>query len=188
MKKISLLLGLGMGISLPALAQNISVEVSDNTVSSTNNEITLYNFSDGLLNAARDCSSYSENFSANNPALSVFGLKPEILIDIEGKDAEGFCLFSVRNKVTGLSETNIKCRIGSEQQQEILTAMLDRSTTPVTETFTSYITVEDGEGNVQRLPSETTMTDSKFNVIWNKIRSNSCEEEVSEPTEEISIG
>lgn len=184
MKKISLLLGLGMGISLPALAQNISVEVSDNTVSSTNNEITLYNFSNGLLNAARDCSSYSENFSANNPALSVFGLKPEILIDIEGKDAEGFCLFSVRNKVTGLSETNIKCRIGSEQQQEILTAMLDRSTTPVTETFTSYITVEDGEGNVQRLPSETTMTDSKFNVIWNKIRSNSCEEEVSEPTEE----
>ena len=184
MKKISFLLGLGMSISLPALAQNFSFEASGNTMTTTNNEITLYNFSDGLLNAARNCSSYSENFSANNPALSVFGLKPEILIDIEGKDAEGFCRFSVHNKVTGLSETNVKCRIGGEQQQEILAAMLDRSTTPVTETFTSYITVEDGEGNVQRLANEMTMTDSKFNVTWSKIRSNYCEEEASEPTEE----
>lgn len=185
MKRILFLLGLGMGLSLPALAQNISVEVSGNTISSTNNKITLYNFSDDLLNAARECSSYSENFSASNPALSVFGLKPEILIDIEGKDAEGFCRFSVRNKVTGLSETNVKCRIGSEQQQEILSAMLDRSTTPVTETFTSYMTVEDSDGNVfQRIPTDMTMTDSKFNVTWSKIRSNYCEEKVSEPTEE----
>lgn len=186
MKKISLLFGLAAGISFPAAAQDVSfnADISADMSISTGSEIALYNFSEGLLNAARDCSSYSENFSANNPNLSVFGLKPEIVVDIEGKDENGLCRFSVSNKVTGISASKLKCRISEEQQREILNAMLDRSTTPVTETFTTYGESSDGEGNVQRFPIATTMTGSRFDIAWNKIRGGYCEEEVSEPTEE----
>lgn len=185
MQKFSFSFLLCLSFAFPALAQDVSFSlgVAEDAVVSVNDSLNLYNFSDELLNAASGCLPYSENFSDNNPQLSGFGITPEIMIEISGRDEKGLCTFTVSNKIPGLSESVIKCRTDDKQLQEISTAMLDRSLTPVTETFDSYAELEDSEGNIKRLPTKMTITGSRFEIIWNKIRNNACEESFSAPSE-----
>lgn len=142
-----------------------------------------FNFSDALLAAAKDCLPYSEDFTQANPRLkalgALFGNVPfSIQITVKGKDEAGFCAFSVVNGLFG----STVCRVSPEQRQEIYQAMLDRSTTPVTESFTTYSFLETPDGKKEKIPMQITMTDNKFNIVWNKINNTACE--ILEPTKQ----
>ena len=148
-----------------------------------NESAELFNFSDALLAAAKDCLPYSEDFTQTNPRLKAFGAllgdAPfSVQITIKGKDETGFCTFSVTNGLFGSS----LCRVSPEQRREIYQAMSDRSTTPVTESFTTYSFLETPDGKKEKIPIQTTMTDSKFNIVWNKINNTSCN--IQEPTKQ----
>lgn len=148
-----------------------------------NEPVEPFNFSDALLAAAKDCLPYSEDFTRANPRLKAFGAllgdAPfSVQITVKGKDENGFCTFSVTNGLFGGSV----CRVSPEQRREIHQAMLDRSTTPVTESFTTYSFLETPDGKKEKIPTQTTMTDSKFNIVWNKINNTSCD--IQEPTKQ----
>lgn len=93
------------------------------------------------------------------------GGKFKIMITIKGLTLKDDCLFNVSQDMGFLSTINYDCEVSPQQLNEIYQAMLDRSEEPVTETFTTYTEIEDSNGNISQNPTETTMTDSKFNVI-----------------------
>lgn len=80
-----------------------------------------------------------------------------------------------------LSTIDYDCEVSPQQLNEIYQAMLDRSEEPVTETFIAYTEIEDSDGNIFKNPTETTMTDSKFNVTWSKISAQACQTKINEP-------
>ena len=107
----------------------------------------------------------------------------KILIDIKGFNQDNLCHFSVSQKAGELTLSEYNCLTSREQLAELHKAMLDRSTQPVTETFTTYAEISDGNGNFQKSPIETTMTDSRFNITWAKISDAACTISRKEPDE-----
>ena len=190
MKKIILGLGIALFGINPANATNIKIDITGTTTATTTQtkEVKLYNFSPELINAAQSCSPYEENFNKNNPELNqsipfLGNQKMDVTINIAGKDENGNCKFKVTQKILGMMTFLYNCAISPNQQKELITAMQDRSTTPITETFTTYMT-SSYNGETQKTPMQQTMTDGKFNIAWAKIIGTSCETSEQEPTQE----
>lgn len=190
MKKIILGLGIALFGINPANATNIKIDITGTTTATTTQtkEVKLYNFSPELINAAQSCSPYEENFNKNNPELNqsipfLGNQKMDVTINIAGKDENGNCKFKVTQKILGMMTFLYNCAISPDQQKELITAMQDRSTTPITETFTTYMT-SSYNGETQKTPMQQTMTDGKFNIVWAKIIGTSCETSEQEPTQE----
>lgn len=171
----------------------ITEEFSINTdkpqkITSRAKEATLYNFSNDLLSAAETCQSYSENFTDFNPDLkelgALFGNTDfEILVDIKGI-SEDTCKFDVTQKIMSTRIIN-HCEVNENERKEIIAAMHDRSKELITETFTTYMTLKDEDGNIiNRSPIDNTMTDTRFNIVFSKIMGNNCQEETEEPSEQ----
>lgn len=140
----------------------------------------LYHFTNELKNAAKDCSSYEEDFSATNPILKTFtkffGLDDiSTFIRIKGKNAEGKCDFSIVSQMDDIVVSDQVCSVSPQQLTEIYNAMTDTSTDQVTETFTTYITYSKPDGTQEKKPMETTVTDTKLNIAWRKISEGYCE-------------
>lgn len=190
MKKSILGIGLALFGITTAQATSIKLDLSGNTSTATTKteEVKLYNFSPELINAAQSCSPYEENFNKNNPELNksipfLGKQKIDVNINITGKDENGSCKFKVTQKIPGIMTFLYDCAISPDLQKELVAAMQDRSTSPITETFTTYMT-STINGEIQKTPMQQTMTDSKFNVTWAKTIAESCETVEQEPTEE----
>lgn len=188
MKKIIPAAMLFSTLSFQASALNLEISGDLENFSSVNKEITLYNFSDSLLQAVKDCSPYAEDFAKNNPQMAslagLFGGNDwKILIDIKGFNQDNLCHFTVSQNAGEFTLSEYDCLTSAEQTAELHKAMLDRSTQPVTETFTTYAEISDGSGNFEKSPIETTMTDSLFNITWAKISADACTISHKEPDE-----
>lgn len=190
MKKIILGLGIALWGMSSANATSIQIDLSGTTASATTKteEVKLYNFSPELINAAQSCSPYEENFNKNNPELNksipfLGKQKIDVNINITGKDENGNCKFKVTQKIPGIMTFLYDCAISPDLQKELVAAMQDRSTSPITETFTTYMT-STINGEIQKTPMQQTMTDSKFNIVWAKTIGTSCETSEQEPTQE----
>ena len=171
-----------------AAAQGFSFTFDGKNMQMSSQQATLYHFSEGLLDAVLNCRPYFEDFSANNPDIKkagafLGGADLSITVDVKGED-KGQCFFEVTNKLEGLSSTTYYCSVSEKQRKEIYEAMLDRSTQPVTESFETFSTVTTADGKVSKQPVQTTMTDSRFNVTWNKIKATACETEEKQPEAE----
>ena len=161
------------------MAMNISVSFDTKSgTTSVNNSPSLYNFSEHLLEATKNCSPYNENFTELNPKLvelgSMLGGDLSVFVDIKGLE-EDKCIFDVVMQLGILGRQIYHCKISNNQRETLFIAMKDRSNEVITETFDSYITIEDGDGNVvDKIPQKTTMTDNLFNLEWSKI-SQTCD-------------
>ena len=192
MKK-SVLIPFLLAFSFPLYVNGFELSFSNGDLSFSQDNISLYNFSSDLLNAVQNCTPYTEDFMKNNPSLAdtahMFGaLNPTLDIHIKGKDEKGFCHFSVINNLIGIQVFEHRCSVSDEQLKEIYLAMTDKSTKPVTETFTTYAHINDANGSEKKIPIETTMTDSKFNIVWSKINADSCEQIERDPEPEFFLG
>ena len=167
---------------------DFSVQTQSTGINVTNKAPKKINFGEALLKAAKDCSPYSENLVDTNPDWKkyarIFGTTAgAVNVTIEGKNNNGQCLFSVENALIGLQTLRYDCAISPQEQQELYAAMTDPSSTPVTETFTTYITMELPDGKTEKIPTQMTMTDLKFNIVWNKLMANACTKQTEEPSE-----
>ncbi|MBO4643566.1 MAG: hypothetical protein J5716_03035 [Alphaproteobacteria bacterium] len=140
----------------------------------------LYRFTDELKNAAKDCSPYEEDFSATNPILKTvtkfFGLDDiSTFIRVKGKNEKGFCDFSIVSQMDDIVVSDQVCSVSPEQLTNIYDAMTDQSTERITETFTTYITYSKPDGTKEKKPMQTTVTDTKMNIAWQKISGTACE-------------
>lgn len=189
MKNIILAITLFLILPFQTFALNMEISGDLGNITSTNKQITLYNFSDSLLQAAQNCTPYSEDFAKNNPQMAgmaeIFGGNDwEVLIDIKGYNQDNLCHFTINHKVGTLHLSEYDCLISQEQLAELHKAMLDRSTQPITETFTTYVEISEDNGNIiQKIPMEKTMTDSLFNVTWARINNAACTISSKEPDE-----
>lgn len=189
MKKIFLLSILCL-TTFSAQAQNIQVSIENGKIkASSSSDVNLYNFSPNLLLAAETCNAYEENFIDNNPELAKIGAflgnaDFSIIVKIKGKNADDKCAFSIQQKVKGMSNVIHECAVDDQTRQELVSAMKDRSTTPVTETYTTYSTMTQPDGTATQIPTQTTQTGSKFSITLAKVIASSCNTQEQEPTEE----
>lgn len=188
MKKIISATILFSTLSFQAFALNMEISGDLERFSTVNKEITPYNFSDSLLQATKGCSPYTEDFAEKNPQMASLaelfgGNEWKILIDIKGFNQDKLCHFTVSQNAGEITFSEYDCLASAEQMAELHKAMLDRSSQPVTETFTTYAEISDGNGNFQKSPIEMTMTDSLFNITWAKIRNAACTIKRQEPDE-----
>ncbi len=187
MKKLILLSFLSVASILPAQAQEVSIGTE--SITTKTSEVKLYNFSPELINAAQTCTPYQEDFIKNNPDLGqgipmLGNAKLSVNVNIIGYDEQGKCQFSVHQKISGLADTVYNCTISSSRQKDIVSAMQDRSTTPVTATFTTYSTIDYGDGRIAKQPMQQTMTDGKFNIVWAQTIAEDCQIKEQEPSKE----
>ena len=150
------------------------------TCDATAQTAPLYHFTDELKNAAKDCTPYEEDFSATNPILKTitkfFGLDDiATFIRIKGENDKGFCDFSIVSQMDDIVVSDQVCSVSPEQLTEIYNAMTNPPTDQVTETFTTYITYSNPDGTKEKKPMETTVTDTKLNIAWQKISGTACE-------------
>lgn len=186
MKKLLLGLSILLASTTAPYAAEISVNTATNTATSKTSAVKLYNFTPELIKAAQNCTPYEEDFTKSNPNLTksipfMGKALSDVSIKINGYDEQGKCKFTVTQKVPGISNFLYDCAVTPEQQKALVSAMQDRSTTPVTETFTSYITITRGE-QVEKQPMQQTMTDGKFNITWAKTVAESCQFDETEPS------
>lgn len=191
MNKIFLLTALSLIPTIGfAQTNNISISIENGKIKAeSTNDVNLYNFSEDLLQAAENCMPYEEDFTDNNPEFQAIGKFMgnrdfDISVKIKGKNlSTDKCEFEITQSVKGISSATYNCAIDEEEQEELVAAMKDRSTTPITETYTTYTTVSDSNGE-RKIPTQTTQTGSKFKVTLSKIIASSCETEVEEPSEQ----
>lgn len=186
MKKFFVVLFFSFFMPLDCIAFNGSFSINlDGEVTSVNDDPSLYNFSDQLLQAVENCSSYEEDFTKVNPELieagKTFGGDLSVFIDIQGQQ-ENKCVFDIIMTIGLLGRQIYHCQIDDEQRQTILAAMKDRSNEVITETFESYVLFGEGD-NAQKNLIKSTMTDNRFNIEWAKI-AQKCKIEHKEFTEE----
>lgn len=189
MKKLILLSLISTAFIAPAQAQENAITFDTSNINTKTSEVKLYNFSPELINAAQNCTPYQEDFIKNNPelgqAIPMLGnAKISVHINILGYNNQGKCQFSVQQKIPGLINTTYNCAIFPSRQKDIVLAMQDRSTTPITATFTTYSTVDYGDGRVEKRPMKQTMTDGKFNIIWSQIIAEDCQSQDELPSEQ----
>ena len=180
MKNLFLLSLLPTFLMTTAQAQDMSVSFDMSSVTTKTSDVKLYNFSPELINAAQNCTPYQEDFIKNNPDLGqnipmLGGAKLAVNINILGYNEQGKCQFSVQQDITGLAKTTYNCLISPERQKDLINAMQDRSTTPITATFTTYSTIDYGDGRIEKQPLEQTMTDGKFNIVWAQTIAQDCQ-------------
>lgn len=180
---LSLIINLLINI---ASATEFHGELGSSFTSKTD-EAILFNFSDDLLSATENCQPYSEDLTTTNPDLkkeademfSNAGF--EFLIDIKGL-SDNLCKFDVTQKMMGRRIIH-HCSVNENELTEIVAAMRDRSKELITETFTTYITSKDEDGNIiSKTPVKNTITNTRFNIILSKILNNNCQIEMQEPT------
>ncbi len=189
MKNLILLSLLSTAFIAPAQAQENSITFDTSNISTKTSEVKLYNFSPELINAAQNCTPYQEDFIKNNPELGqgipmLGNAKLSVNINILGYNDQGKCQFSVQQKIPGIINTTYNCAIFPSRQKDIVLAMQDRSTTPITATFTTYSTVDYGDGRVEKQPMKQTMTDGKFNIIWSQIIAEDCQSQDEFPSKQ----
>lgn len=189
MKKLFLLSALSIFAVSNINAQETSVSMDVSGVTTKTSEVKLYNFSPELISAAQNCTPYQEDFIKNNPDLGqgipmLGNAKLSVNINILGYDEQGKCRFSVHQKISGLADATYNCSISSSRQKDIVSAMQDRSTTPVTATFTTYSSIDYGDGRIEKQPMEQTMTDGKFNIILTQTIAEDCQIKEQEPSME----
>ena len=192
MKKILFGILLSCIVSYNVFADtSVNVEISGQNVQSSveKDEVTLYNFSDSLLTAVQDCSPYQEDFTDTNPNLKsigqIFGGADfEVLINIKGFDNE-MCNFVITQKFSGIGGTENVCSVDKEILSQIVSAMKNRSTELITETFTTQSTITDDGGNVLDTSEvNNTVTGSAFDIMLTKVMGNHCQIKELEPTQE----
>ena len=163
---------------------SIEIQKNDPIVKSVvNKEVSLYNFSIDLLNAAENCSAYSEDFAQNNPDIKammkeMFGNADfTVPVEIFGKE-DNLCHFTVGYKLNGIGGSMYDCKITEEQRNELLEAMKSRTLDTMTDTFTTAPTAENP------MAVETTMTAGKFDVILAKLQATACNLQDEQPSKE----
>lgn len=189
MKKLFLLSILSTFAVSSINAQETSVSIDASKITTKTSEVKLYNFSPELINAAKNCTPYQEDFIKSNPDLGqgipmLGNAKLSVNVNIIGYDNQGKCQFSVHQKISGLADTVYNCTISSSRQKDIVSAMQDRSTTPITATFTTYSTIDYGDGTIEKQPMQQTMTDGKFNIVWAQTIAEDCQIKEQEPSME----
>ena len=180
----------------PLTALSFKTDISFSLTGGTNNtphvvqktnEPVLYDFSEQLTEAVEKCSPYRENFTERNPSLKnlgkIFGSSFQIDIDIKGYEND-LCSFSVTNSMGALGKMVHTCAITKEQQKEIVSAIKDKSKELVTETFSSVNKIKNEDGSTQESNQTTTITDTRFNIVYAKTMATACEMENVEPTQE----
>lgn len=187
MKNLFLLSLLPTFLMTTAQAQDMTVSFDMSSVTTKTSDVKLYNFSPELINAAQNCTPYQEDFIKNNPDLGqnipmLGGAKLAVNINILGYNEQGKCQFSVQQDITGLAKTTYNCLISHERQKDLINAMQDRSTTPITATFTTYSTIDYGDGRIEKQPLEQTMTDGKFNIVWAQTIAQDCQIKEESPS------
>ena len=192
MKQIIFLGMLFVGLCLHnANAQTITLEMGkDTSVTSKDNEVKLYNFSNELLNSVENCLLYREDFTENNPDLKkigdMFGSADfQVFIDIRGWN-KGMCDFVITQKIVGFEGTQNVCSVDKEVLSEIVEAMKDRSKELKTETFFTKSQVVDENGKVlDSYVVKNTVVGSSFDIVYSKVVGNYCEvKEVNPSIEE----
>ena len=189
MKKLFLLIILSTCVASNINAQENYISIDATGIITKTSEVKLYNFTPELINAAQNCTPYQEDFIKNNPDLGqsipmLGNAKLSVNVNILGYDNQGKCQFSVNQKISGIADTVYNCTISSNRQKDIVSAMQDRSTTPITATFTTYSTIDYGDGRIEKQPMQQTMTDGKFNIVWAQTIAEDCQMQVGTPTEE----
>lgn len=192
MNKIFLLTALSLIPSIGfAQTNNINISIENGKIKAeSTKDINLYNFSEDLIHAAENCMPYEEDFTDQNPELKQIGRfmgnrNFDINIKIKGKNlSTDKCEFEITQAVEGISKATYNCAIDEKAQSDIVAAMKDRSTTPVTETYTTYSLQKFPDGTTKQIPTQTTQTGSRFRVTLGKIIATSCETEVKEASEE----
>ena len=166
MNKIFLITALSL-IPVVGFAQdsNIHISIENGKIKAeSTNDVNLYNFSADLIHAAENCMPYEEDFTTNNPELQAIGKFMgnrdfNINVKIKGKNLNtGKCEFEIQQAIKGISSATYNCAIDEQQQTELIAAMKDRSTTPVTETYTTYSEMELPDGTTKQIPTQTTQT------------------------------
>lgn len=192
MKKILFLVTILSFISINTHAEisaNISIEENRYKTTIKKDKVTLYNFSDALIDAASNCFPYQEDFTINNPSLKnlgkIFGNADfQVLIDIKGFNNDK-CEFTVTQKFLGMNNTENNCSVDKEMQEQIIKAMKNKSTKLMTETFITKPKTMNIYGEIINTgEAENTMTDGIFNITLSKVLGNYCISKYVEPTEE----
>lgn len=138
-------------------------------------DASLYEFSDGLLNAVEKCVPYQENFVNYNQHIkdsvaTMFGGIPfELPLEIFGKE-EGLCHFSVQYELMG-QKVVYDCKIDDVQRQSLLTAMKDRSREAVTIVF-------DMPPDNNQKSSKIKLTAGRFTAELTKIQYTACRQHI----------
>lgn len=72
MRKLLLAIAFSFLLQQPLSAADFKFSLDTNSISlqSLKKDITLYNFSDSLLQATKDCLPYSEDFTQANPSIT----------------------------------------------------------------------------------------------------------------------
>ncbi len=147
-----------------------------------------YNFSDELITAVENCSSYHEDFTKSNPLVvetiqAFTKVKPSINIDIEGYK-NGKCAFSVTGKLGQLGKTVYDCAIDQKMREKLLTAMRDKSNEKITKTIEITNSTDDADETTVNT-SSVTMTATRFDIIQEKmLYSSACTQKNIPLTEE----
>lgn len=188
-KTLALLTLLPLSVQAVDSEFNLHSSSYEGAVSTTKYDSTkLFNFSPELLNAAENCSAYSEDFTGVNPELKQLGdmfggMNFSIPVSIIGKK-DGLCSFTVESKIAG-SGYRYDCRISAEQQSALIQAMKDRSTAEHTETFVSYLgSTTNADGVETPFPTKTTVSGNLFDVTLSRTLAEACKLSEIEATEE----
>ena len=186
MKKLLPLLCLTVAKTAFAASFELGANLSD-LVAAGKSATENYQFSDALISAVENCSPYHEDFGKYNPALAFvgafLGIKPDVDIDIEGYQ-NGKCSFSVTGKLGQLGKTVYACAVDEKMRNEIVAAMRDKSGEEITDTFETTFTVQGQDGQTTEHKSQTTMTATRFNIVYNKLMQSVCKQTTIPPTEE----
>lgn len=148
--------------------------------------VALYNFSPDLLKAISACSVYQENFLNLNPELkqklsATYNIdNPEINIEIQGKEAK-LCNLTVQEKFPPV-QTEYICQLTEQDLKKLTVAARDRSGKPYTDKILTY--PEQNENGTAETPVESSITGSRFYVVWEKIKADSCLQNTSDIAEE----
>ena len=187
-KKQSLFVIVFSILLLPVQAVSFQTELSFSLTGGENNsphvtqktkEPVLHNFSENLINAAESCTPYHENFKT----FKLFGTEFNVDVAIKGYE-NNLCAFSITTSMGALGKTVHSCEIDRELQKEIVSAMKDGSKELITETFSSVNQIEKEDGTIQESKQTTTMTDTKFNIVYAKTLGTACKMKNVEPTQE----
>lgn len=148
------------------------------------NNMRLYQFSDPLLDAVKNCRPYNEEFTKINPDLASIGvICQRVEIHINGLNPKNLCQATIVHKTQDQGRTTYKCSLNRQQREELYQAMLNRSLDPVTQTFITYEPYEDSSGKIYKEAIEKTMTDTVLNIAVAKLKANACTSEYEEANE-----
>lgn len=144
-------------------------------------ETRLYNFTDDVLNAVEQCSSYRTNFSVKDTPyerLEDFAGTTEVIPEFEIYGIKhGLCRMQVRFSALGKGEKRFNCGLNNEQRVALLQAMQDTSTEEYVITLPAP-----SEQDCSGCNETTTFSGNMFDTMAATLKSRACVERHLQPT------